>query len=104
MITCEINIHKKVMLNNINSEVKFFEEMSEKVMRISFNLKLIMTDEGMTQEDTEEVAEIDERVIKEVASSLRIIGDEINEEYRKFSLRNILFWIRIIGTFKRVWI
>lgn len=92
------------MLKNINSEVKVFEEMSEKVMRISFNLKLIMTDEGMTQENTEEVAEIDERVLKEVAASLRIIGDEINEEYTKFSLRNILFWIRIIGIFKRVWI
>ena len=92
------------MLKNINSEVKFFEEMSEKVMWISFNLKLIMTDEGMTQEDTEEVAEIDERIIKEVAASLRIIGDEINEEYTKFSLRNILFWIRMMGIFRRIWI
>lgn len=55
-------------------------------------------------EDVVDGEEIDERTIKEVAANLRIIADEINTEYSRMSLGNIVFWIRIMGLFRWIWI
>lgn len=45
--------------------------------------------------------DIGEKTITDVAENLRIIADELNNEYSRISFRNIILWVGII---RKIWI
>ena len=87
----EINIDKETTTSARDTDIVFDKETA-----IAARDTAIIAD---TQ-----ISTLDERTITEIATKLRMIGDELNEEYTKLSFRNIFIWIRVLAVLRRIWI
>ena len=81
---------------NVDKEITTSVYDTDKETAIAARDKAIIADT--------DISTLDERTITEIATKLRMIGDELNEEYTKLSFRNIFIWIRVLAVLRRIWI
>ena len=81
---------------NVDTSARDTDIVFDKETAITARDKAIIADR--------QISTLDERTITEIATKLRIIGDELNEEYTKLSFRNIFIWIRVLAVLRRIWI